>query len=65
MEKLSQCECGSTDFFVDEGNLFGGTLKDGIIHCDKHKESSINSIACRQCGKEYGVELFEDITFEF
>lgn len=58
------CTCGSKNFEINEGIVWGAVLDEkGILKAIKPKTSEIEVIYCASCGKEYTEKDFNDVKF--
>lgn len=61
---MKKCECGSTQFVVVETLVHEGELINGKIKCFKDFSNEIESITCKNCGKEFSPGEIE-VTFNY
>lgn len=62
---IKQCECGSTEFLVEEKIVHSAEVdEEGILTCiGGCDEGEITGIFCRDCEKQYPEENFNQINF--
>ena len=61
---ITQCECGSKNFFVLESISYRAFInEDNALEEVKNLDSGIESITCNDCGKEYQESDFNEIIF--
>lgn len=61
---ITQCECGSKDFVLDESIDYSMVLNDnGDLEERKVNDNSIDQIFCAKCYKGYNPEDFNEIIF--
>jgi hypothetical protein len=54
---ISNCECGSTTFYVTEALHHLASVEEGkLVATNTTSNTAENSIFCTQCGKEFDLE---------
>jgi len=63
--KIKKCECGSTDFIINEGIGHRAEIgEDGELTVYKSGYvNEIEEIKCRYCEREFGENQFKQINF--
>ena len=55
-----ECECGSNDFYVNEGISHKADIHEGkLIVYKRDWATEVQGIACIKCGKDYTMDDFD------
>ena len=61
---IKKCECGSTEFIVDEAIAHKADLdEEGNLTVYKSQDCDILKVLCKKCDKEYSEKDFNQINF--
>lgn len=61
---ITQCSCGSTEFYIKESLWHVAEVDSGsLLTVYKDRDNGIDLIECKKCEKEYSEENFNQIDF--